>query len=336
MTIERRAKYNWINPETYIDIQKLKTAIPLMQEDLREWMLSHPIETNTECAYATPEEVEEKVISVGEKVDHSKNRGVIYKELLTDTEEQQHYQDWRSIDFFYERRWNKEVFKRSWEVVSSCTGIKQIFINFIKPMGIITPHTDVSTWEKIEEDWGLEPYSLEGFSIIANLFSGMKDRKTKSVGMKVNGISKFPLAGELVCFDGRFGEHQMWNNTSEWRITAVIDIERSKFFNYESGADKEEYKRELDKPLNKIIIEENIYLEMEDLKRSDVDDYLQCKSIEEKVDLVRYKIKYLQDYDGERWYADRLEEDEVDTFIISHLNTIDKYYERLKKYYESL
>ena len=190
-----RKIYNWIDPTYYVDYDTLKDkVVPLMQEDLREWMIDHPIETNTECAYAPPEEVEEKILS---KKD-----------------ERKHYNDWRSIDFLYERKWNKDVFKRSWQLMSECKGIKQIFINFIKPNGIITPHLDTSTWEKIEEDWGLPLYSLEGASIIATLFTGMKDRSTKSVGMKVNGVYKFPLAGELVCFDGRWNEHQMWNYSS--------------------------------------------------------------------------------------------------------------------------
>jgi len=329
-----RKIYNWINPTYYVDYNKLKDIIvPLMQEDLREWMINNPIETSTECAYAPPEEVEEKILSKKEELKAHKNRAIAYKEILTDEAERKHYNDWRSIDFLYECKWNKEVFKRSWQLMSECKGIKQIFINFIKPNGIITPHLDTSTWEKIEEDWGLPLYSLEGGSIIATLFTGMKNREEKTVGMKVNGVYKFPLAGELVCFDGRWNEHQMWNNTNEWRITAVIDIDRQYFTQVLEDVDEEN--KEINRPKDSLTITENSSLKFQKpFSKEEVEYYLNCQ-VNDKIEFLKSNTLWLTENSGRKIYADHLDENMVTIFLNSNLSKIDVYFKNYKEYYDN-
>jgi hypothetical protein len=327
-----RKIYNWINPTYYVDYNKLKDIIvPLMQEDLREWMINNPIETSTECAYAPPDEVEEKILSKKEELKAHKNRAIAYKEILTDEAERKHYNDWRSIDFLYECKWNKDVFKRSWQLMSECKGIKQIFINFIKPNGIITPHLDTSTWEKIEEDWGLPLYSLEGGSIIATLFTGMKNREEKTVGMKVNGVYKFPLAGELVCFDGRWNEHQMWNNTNEWRITAVIDIDRQYFTQVLEDVNEE--KKEINRPKDSLTITENSSLKFQKpFSKEEVEYYLNCQ-VNDKIEFLKSNTLWLTENSGRKIYADHLDENIVTTFLNLNLLKIDVYFKNYKEYY---
>jgi len=327
-----RKIYNWINPTYYVDYDKLKDVIvPLMQEDLREWMINNPIETSTECAYAPPDEVEEKILSKKEELKAHKNRSIAYKEILTDEAERKHYNDWRSIDFLYECKWNKEVFKRSWQLMSECKGIKQIFINFIKPNGIITPHLDTSTWEKIEEDWGLPLYSLEGGSIIATLFTGMKNREEKTVGMKVNGVYKFPLAGELVCFDGRWNEHQMWNNTNEWRITAVIDIDRQYFTQVLEDVDEEN--KEINRPKDSLTIAENATIKFQkSFSKEEVERYFSYQ-INDKLEFLKDNILWTTDKLGNKIYADHADEDTVTTFLNLNLSKIDMYFKNYKEYY---
>jgi hypothetical protein len=327
-----RKIYNWINPTYYVDYDKLKDVIvPLMQEDLREWMINNPIETSTECAYAPPDEVEEKILSKKEELKAHKNRAIAYKEILTDEAERKHYNDWRSIDFLYECKWNKDVFKRSWQLMSECKGIKQIFINFIKPNGIITPHLDTSTWEKIEEDWGLPLYSLEGGSIIATLFTGMKNREEKTVGMKVNGVYKFPLAGELVCFDGRWNEHQMWNNTNEWRITAVIDIDRQYFTQVLEDVDEE--KKEINRPKDTLTITENATIKFQKFfSKEEVERYFNYQ-INDKLEFLKDNILWTTDKLGNKIYADHADENTVTTFLNLNLSKIDMYFKNYKEYY---
>ena len=329
-----RKIYNWINPTYYVDYNKLKDIIvPLMQEDLREWMINNPIETSTECAYAPPDEVEEKILSKKEELKAHKNRAIAYKEILTDEAERKHYNDWRSIDFLYECKWNKEVFKRSWQLMSECKGIKQIFINFIKPNGIITPHLDTSTWEKIEEDWGLPLYSLEGGSIIATLFTGMKNREEKTVGMKVNGVYKFPLAGELVCFDGRWNEHQMWNNTNEWRITAVIDIDRQYFTQVLEDVNEE--KKEINRPKDSLTITENSSIKFQkSFSKEEVEYYLNCQ-VNDKIEFLKSNTLWLTENSGRKIYADHLDENTVTIFLNSNLSKIDMYFKNYKEYYDN-
>jgi hypothetical protein len=327
-----RKIYNWINPTYYVDYDKLKDVIvPLMQEDLREWMINNPIETSTECAYAPPDEVEEKILSKKEELKAHKNRAIAYKEILTDEAERKHYNDWRSIDFLYECKWNKDVFKRSWQLMSECKGVKQIFINFIKPNGIITPHLDTSTWEKIEEDWGLPLYSLEGGSIIATLFTGMKNREEKTVGMKVNGVYKFPLAGELVCFDGRWNEHQMWNNTNEWRITAVIDIDRQYFTQVLEDVNEE--KKEINRPKDSLTIAENATIKFQkSFSKEEVERYFSYQ-INDKLEFLKDNILWTTDKLGNKIYADHADENTVTTFLNLNLSKIDMYFKNYKEYY---
>lgn len=327
-----RKIYNWINPTYYVDHNKLKdVVVPLMQEDLRVWMLNNPIETSTECAYAPPDEVEEKVISTGQEMKAHKNRAIAYKEILTDEAEKKHYNDWRSIDFLYERKWNKDVFKKSWQLMSECIGVKQIFINFIKPNGIITPHLDTSTWEKIEEDWDMPLYSLEGASIIATLYTGMTNRKDKSVGMKVNGVYKFPLAGELVCFDGRWNEHQMWNNTNQWRITAVIDIDRQYFTKVLEDIDEE--KKEIIKPKESFTIGEFTTIKFQkSFSKEEVERYLNYK-LNDKIEFLKDNILWTTDKLGNKIYRDQADEDAVKTFLNLNLSYINVYFKNYKEYY---
>ena len=329
-----RKIYNWIDPTYYVDYKKLKDeVVPLMQEDLREWMRDHPIVENTECAYAPPEEVEEKIISKGHEKKAHINRGIGYKEELKDEAEKKHYEDWRSIHFLYERQWNKDVFKRSWKLMEECKGVKQIFINFIKPNGLITPHTDTSTWEKIEIDWNIPLYSLEGASVIATLFTGMKDRSTQSVGMNVNGVYKYPLAGELVCFDGRWNEHSMWNKTNEWRITAVIDIDRQYFT--EVVEDLKEYTKEYKKPINIITIDAAASLTLvEEFFEEEISIYHKLE-LEERKEWIKDKILWLTDYRGNKVYRDYVDEEQVNAFLNLNMSKIDNYFKKYKEYYDN-
>jgi hypothetical protein len=215
--------------------------------------------------------------------------------------------------------------------MSECKGIKQIFINFIKPNGIITPHLDTSTWEKIEEDWGLPLYSLEGGSIIATLFTGMKNREEKTVGMKVNGVYKFPLAGELVCFDGRWNEHQMWNNTNEWRITAVIDIDRQYFTQVLEDVDEE--KKEISRPKDSLTISEKSSLKFQkSFSKEEVEHYLNCQ-VNDKIEFLKINTLWLTENSGRKIYADHLDENTVTIFLNSNLSKIDMYFKNYKEYY---
>jgi hypothetical protein len=215
--------------------------------------------------------------------------------------------------------------------MSECKGIKQIFINFIKPNGIITPHLDTSTWEKIEEDWGLPLYSLEGGSIIATLFTGMKNREEKTVGMKVNGVYKFPLAGELVCFDGRWNEHQMWNNTNEWRITAVIDIDRQYFIQVLEDVDEE--KKEINRPKDTLTIAENATIKFQkSFSKEEVERYFNYQ-INDKLEFLKDNILWTTDKLGNKIYADHADENTVTTFLNLNLSKIDMYFKNYKEYY---
>ena len=130
---------------------------------------------------------------------------------IRDPEGYKHRKDWRCLGAFYEKKWNTKLLPESYRSLGKLIGLVQLNINFLRPYGKITNHKD------------------DGYSIVSTLHTGMKDAKEETVGMCVDGVNKFPLQNELVCFDGINGVHSMWNNTPEWRITAVFDIRKEAF-----------------------------------------------------------------------------------------------------------
>ena len=63
----------------------------------------------------------------------------------------------------------------------------------------------------------------------------MKNCNDKTVGTMVRNIDSlvdtwsYPILNEFVCFDGLRYNHAITNNTNEWRISAVFDIDKSMF-----------------------------------------------------------------------------------------------------------
>ena len=220
----------WIDPKTYNDYSKLVSLLPLVEKDIKFWLIENDPIHNTEPVYeerASSQESYAKLNPDGTIIGFSSAR---FSEPPPDPtknpEQYKHRKDWRCVSGFYERQWNKDILKESSEALNTLNGLRQLQINFVSPFGKITSHLDDGGWAKVSEDWGRNIY---GYSIVLTLQSGMKDSSEKTVGMRVNDVDKFPIAGELVCFDGIKGLHSMWNNTNIWRITAVFDIDKEAF-----------------------------------------------------------------------------------------------------------
>ena len=201
----------FIAPNSYIDYERIIKYYPLLVEDMNEWLKTH-----------TPEKD-----SVGV---YDNRYGDGWVEQPKNLEEQLHKDDWKSIPVYFERKWNMEVFKKSWENLSTLRGVYQVMINFIAPNGKITSHKDHGGWGKIREDFNRD--DIEGYSLIATVQTGMINLEEKTVGTECNGVVKYPLQHQWHCFDGYNKDHSIWNYTNTWRISAVFDIDK-KYFNEE-------------------------------------------------------------------------------------------------------
>lgn len=197
---------SWVNAKLYSGYDQLEKAMPIIVEETRQWMANKDIVLNTVNTF-----------------------GVNSKDELTEIpvthEEYKHMDDWRVLPMLYAKEWNREVFPKSHALLGTLPGLYQGLVNFVIPGGRIAKHFDKGNWDKIEEHYG---HRVDGYSVVLNLHVGMV-KGEKTVGMDVDGIKKYPLTGDIVAFDGRNAIHDMWNDTNEWRVTAVLDIAKEYF-----------------------------------------------------------------------------------------------------------
>lgn len=211
----------FIAPNSYIDYAFLLDHYSSLVDDMNEWLKTHTPEKDSIGVYADDEPVN-KFLSTTTN----------FVETWTTHEEYEHRNDWKSVPVFFEKVWNEKDFPRFTEHGKKLKGLRQLIINFIAPHGKITLHTDVDNWAKMSQDWECK---CEGYSLITTLKSGMKNAKEETVGTRIRNIKTgadtwaYPLENEFVCFDGLNYNHAITNNTNEWRISAVFDIDKEKF-----------------------------------------------------------------------------------------------------------
>jgi len=210
----------YIAPNSYINYVELLDHYPKLVEDMNEWLNTHTPERDSIAVYSDA--------PVNKFLSTTTN----FVESWTTEEEKQHRHDWKSIPVFFEKTWNTKDFPRFSEFGKDLKGLRQCLINFIAPRGKITIHKDHDNWGKMTEDWG---FKCEGYSLVATLKTGMKKATDKTVGTCIRDIKtgndtwSYALANEFVCFDGLNYNHAITNNTDEWRISAVFDIDKEKF-----------------------------------------------------------------------------------------------------------
>lgn len=197
---------SWVNAKLYSGYDQLFAAMPTVLEETQAWMKQKDIVANTVNTFG---------------VD---NRDEL-TEIPVTQEEYKHMDDWRVLPMLYAKEWNIDVFPKTHRLFHTLPGLYQGLINFVVPGGRIASHFDKGNWDKIEEHYG---HRVDGYSVVLNLSIGMKDGE-KTVGMDMEGIKKYPLTGDIVAFDGRSTMHSMWNDTDEWRVTAVLDIAKEFF-----------------------------------------------------------------------------------------------------------
>lgn len=120
-------------------------------------------------------------------------------------------------------RWS-EHWKRSSEFVTQIPGILQTMVNFIKPYGKLPVHDDRGGWERIDRWTGKRQ---RGFTVSIGLDVPSSDPEV--CGLTFDGEARGQKNGEWIVFEGRNCMHSLWNNSNQWRVAAVVDIQASEF-----------------------------------------------------------------------------------------------------------
>lgn len=326
---------SWINIKNYNHYSDLEKIVPYLQQDILAWVQKHNIETDALSAYGTGDKAKTKISRL---TTVPKQYVGELTEVPSNNLEFKHADDWKTIPCYYNRVWDKIVFPKSWEALSKLNGVYQILINFIKPHGKITPHKDTSNWDRIEEQLKRK---VDGYSAVVTLFSGMKNKNEKTVGMDVEGIQKYPLAGEIVCFDGKEAGHSMWNDTNEWRITAVIDIDKKHFINERLKEIIINGNKETiilpKKPHPIIKLENDHYVTLKEPTIREINIIVDSENESIIYKHILSNVKYLTDNGGIKHYVDSVPDDEL-LFYWNNLgsktiNLLKQYFIEYKEYH---
>lgn len=115
-----------------------------------------------------------------------------------------------------DEKWRK-YWPKTMSVVDNIPGVLNMAINFVGPHNIIPEHKD-DYFDMSAEIVG----EKRGYGTMIGI--SMPSSDPAVVGFKVGeDILGWPTGG-IVSFDG-YKPHSGWNNSDEWRVTAIIDID---------------------------------------------------------------------------------------------------------------
>jgi len=112
----------------------------------------------------------------------------------------------------------KEKFPKTLAMIETCRGITNFSMNFIRPKGVIVPHQD--PYDIIDGE------EIKHYNCVAGVVIPTTD--VNECGMKIDNEIKYLHEGEWFCFhpDAR---HEVWNKTSNYRLTVIATIDRRYF-----------------------------------------------------------------------------------------------------------
>lgn len=206
-----------IKTKNFKHIDLLNQLSTYIREDYNQWLLKNKFEDRVQVQkFENPTVYPEYSNVTGDMDDYHRPENIPDKEegksseywfcdpILTDCGKTKckYYEDW----------------KRSADFALTIPGLVQYIVNFIKPMSRLPSHDDSGGWKRQEKDLGIK---LNGFT---NVF-----------GLQVNGNSSYfkfekgnrvvPLHNdEWITFEGKTHGHCVVNNSSIWRVTAVVDF----------------------------------------------------------------------------------------------------------------
>ncbi len=111
------------------------------------------------------------------------------------------------------------VWKRTVEQARKCPGTLSMHINYVKPWDKINLHNDEFIWQMIEERVGRK---VSGFFVSYALDIPEPEKQT----LMFDGVRHAWKDGEFIAFNGRDTIHAVYNESDQYRITAVLVLEQ--------------------------------------------------------------------------------------------------------------
>lgn len=183
----------WLgDPRQYQHYDQLELLMQCMLDDYATWKVNYDIDNvgiDARIRYDMPKE---------------NARGFMALPLI----------DARTVQTRWARGWERTV-----DQLFKCPGMVDMSINFIRPGKQLPVHDDSNVWAYIEESMQRSVY---GYTVSFGIHIPEPDKQCLIFG----GEEKIWSTGEFRAFDGRHTEHYMHNRGSDWRITAVVDIEK--------------------------------------------------------------------------------------------------------------
>lgn len=216
----------WVDYKKYKHHTLLEQLSVALQEDYKEWSQHYKPDVDGICVwryeYADP---------TGVQTEKDPDN-LLYEKPVTQQEID--YQDaWWAIGLFFTREWvaNSKFpgyWVRSKQILEKLPGLHQAIINFIVPRGIIPMHPDTGSWERIQLDLGRR---VTGYTAVVAI--DYPSDKLEDVGFRFEGEAdgRAFKTGDVWAFEGRYHNHEVWNNTDKWRVTCVIDIDKTEWEN---------------------------------------------------------------------------------------------------------
>lgn len=216
----------WIDPRNYSEFPQLMSLGDTIRSEYQGWMSKHDVYKDALCVYGY--EYESDDVQMKSAHDYSK----IQTEIVEGTEVQ-HSRDWWAIGLYYDKQFvGDQMFPGEWtestKIVKNLPGILQCIINFVTPNGQIPFHLDTGSWERIQQAHNRQ---VNGYTAVLaidtpspNSFSFLHD----------SDIRQFNT-GSVHAFDGRNYSHQIVNDTNQWRVTCVVDLDISQWSTVYSG-----------------------------------------------------------------------------------------------------
>lgn len=112
-----------------------------------------------------------------------------------------------------------EGWERTTEQAFNCPGMIDMCINFIRPGKMLPVHHDGYVWSWISKSMGRP---MEGFTTSF----GISIPEPEKQFLVFDGEKKVWKTGEFRSFNGVATQHYMQNDSQEWRITGVMEIEK--------------------------------------------------------------------------------------------------------------
>ena len=194
----------------------------LIKQDFNNWLLKYKFEDRVQVQkFENPEVYPEYSNITGDMDDYHR------PENIKDKEEGKSKEYWFCDPILTNRGNIKckyyEDWKTSADFAVKIPGLVQYIVNFVRPNTKLPMHDDSGGWKRQEKDLGIK---LNGFT---NVF-GLQANGNNSYFEFGKTNSKHPLnTGEWITFEGKTHEHNVVNNSSIWRVTAVVDFLASEY-----------------------------------------------------------------------------------------------------------